>query len=375
MRRRTWAVIEKELMQMLRDPSTLVILLLIPVLQLVLFGFAINTNIDHIPTVVADQSLDAASHAYVEALANSTYFDIVGYVSDEAAVIRAIDAGTAQAGVVIPPGFAAQVERGSAQALFLIDGSEVFTTQAGYSLASLIAQMHASDVLLEKVARFGLPVNLGLPISTRTRVLYNPDQDQMRFSIPNMVALLLQTQSISLTAAAVVRERESGTIEQLLVTPIRPFELLLGKTIPNLVIAMINMLTVVALGVYLFGVPFQGSFWLFMGLSLIYVFSGLGLGLLISTLSQNMKQAQQMIMMVLMVGVILGGFMFPRYSMPPVLRALGNLFPLSYFIHISRGIIAKGVGAGPLWPNIGALLGYSVAILFVAVKSFRQRLD
>jgi ABC-2 type transport system permease protein len=373
--RRTWAVIEKELTQILRDRSTLVILLIVPILQLVLFGFAIDTDIDHIPTVVADQSLDAASLAYVEAMANSSYFDIVGYVADEAAVVRAIDAGEAQAGIVIPPDFAAQVERGSAQALFLIDGSEIFTTQTGYSLAGVITQMHASDVLIDKIARFGLTSAFGLPITARTRVLYNPDLEQMRFSIPSMTALLLQTQSIALTAAAVVREREAGTIEQLLVTPIRPIELLLGKTMPNLVIAMINMLTVVAFGVFLFGVPFQGNFWLFMLLSLVYVFSGLGLGLLISTLSQNMKQAQQMIMMVLMVGVILGGFMFPRYSMPPVLRALGNLFPLTFFIEISRGVIAKGVGVVPLWQEIAALCAYSVLIMVAAVRFFRQRLD
>ncbi|MBN1954365.1 MAG: ABC transporter permease [Anaerolineae bacterium] len=375
MLRRTWAVIQKELTQMLRDRSTLVILLLMPVLQLILFGFAINTNIDHIPTVVADQSLDAASRAYVEAMENSSYFDIVGYVASDSEVTRAIDSGEARAGIVIPPGFAALVERGEAQVLFLVDGSDIFTTQVGYAVAGVVAQMHASEVLVEKLARFGLPTDGGLPIDTRTRILYNPDLEQMRFSIPGMVALLLQTQSIALTAAAVVREREIGTIEQLLVTPIRPLELLLGKIAPNLAVAMINMLTVVAFGVLVFGVPFQGSFGLFLLLSLVYVFSGLGLGLLISTIARNMTQAQQIIMLVLMMGVILGGFMFPRASMPVVLRGLGNLFPLTYFIPISRGIIAKGIGASQLWGNIAALLVYCIAIMAAAVGSFRQRLD
>jgi ABC-2 type transport system permease protein len=187
--------------------------------------------------------------------------------------------------------------------------------------------------------------------------------------------MILQTQTIAMTTAAIVREREVGTIEQLLVTPILPVELMVGKVIPNIVIAIINMLTVLALGVFAFNVPFQGSFWLFFSLAFMYVFSGLGLGLLISTVSQNQQQATQLNMASALVGLLLGGFMFPRGAMPLGLRLLGNLFPLTYFIPISRGIITKGIGIEFLWGQVVALIIYVVLVIALAARVFKQRLD
>jgi ABC-2 type transport system permease protein len=207
------------------------------------------------------------------------------------------------------------------------------------------------------------------------RILYNPNLDDLWFLVPGMASLILQTQSIALTAAAVVREREMGTIEQLLVTPIRPSELMLGKVAPNLVIALVNMLTIVGIGVFWFGVPFQGSFWLFLWLAFMYVFSGLGLGLLLSTISQNQKQAHQFAMLFMLLGLVLGGFIFPRYLMPPVIRILGNLFPLTYFIPIARGIVTKGIGIEHLWEQLAALVVYVVVVLFVSARAFRRGLD
>ncbi len=373
--RRILAVIQKEFIQTFRDRSTLVMVLAIPVLQLFLFGYAVDVNVEHIPTVVADQSLDADSLAYVNALINSKYFDVVEYVASQAEVIAAIDAGWAQAGIVIPPDFSARVEQRQAQVLFLVDGSDLFTVQSGYNMASAISQSYAAEVMLEKITRSGLPIKAGLPISARTRILYNPDLLQVWFVIPNIVAMVMQTQTIALTAAAVVRERESGTIEQLLVTPIRPTELLLGKIVPNILIAMMNILMVLGLGVYLFGVPFQGDFWLFLGLSFIYVFSGLGLGLLISTIAGNQHQVQQLVMLVIFLGVVLGGFMFPRSTMPPVLYYLGYFFPLSYFIPIARGIITKGVGVELLWGSVIGLIVFSVVIMVISSRAFRQGLE
>ena len=187
--------------------------------------------------------------------------------------------------------------------------------------------------------------------------------------------MLLQTQTIVLTAAAVVREREVGTIEQILVTPIRPFELMIGKIAPYLCVALFNMATIVAIGVFLFHVPFQGSIWLFAALSLIYVFSGLGLGLLISTISQNQRQVQQLIMGIMTISLVLGGFIFPRNTMPLVVQWLGNLFPLTYFIPISRGIITRGAGLSVMTGEVLALVAYIVVILFLATRAFRQRLE
>lgn len=375
MLKRIWAVIQKELIQIYRDKSTLVMLLAMPLVQMFLFGFAIDMNVDHIPAIVADQSLDAASRDYVNAMVTSGYLDVIEYVSSQAEVVHAIDEGRASVGFVIPPDFDSSVERGTAQVLFLIDGSDLFTAQSAYNMATVIAQAHSAEVMMEKIERSGLPISGGTPLDVRSRIMYNPDMIQMWFVIPGMVAMILQTQSIAMTARAVVGEREAGTIEQLLVTPIRPIELLLGKITPNVAIALANMLMVVVLGVFVFGTPFRGSFALFVGLSFLYIFSGLGLGLLISTVSKNTKQALQLIMAVMMIGVVVGGFMFPRYTMPPVLYYLGYLFPISYFIPISRGIISKGVGLSALWSNTILMVVYSVGIMLVAALSFKRGLD
>ena len=377
MPRRVWAVIQKEFIQTLRDRRTLMLQLCIPMIQLFLFGYAISMNVDHIPTVVADQSLDAASQAYVDAMTTSGYFDIVDYVADQAGVVRAMDQGRAQAGIVIPPDFSTRVLRGDAQALLLVDGADIFTSQSAYNAAAAIAQAHATEILMNQMNRSGKTTERQslIPLDVRARILYNPNLDDLWFLIPGMAAMLLQVQSITLTAAAVVREREVGTIEQILVTPIRPAELMLGKVAPNIVIALINLLTILGIGVFWFGVPFQGNFWLFLWLAFMYVFSGLGLGLLISTVSQSQRQAQQLIGMFTMVGIVLGGFIFPRYSMPAALRVAGNLFPLTYFIPIARGIITKGVGIAFLWEQVAALCVYIVVIMTFAARAFRQGLE
>ncbi|MFZ5915734.1 MAG: ABC transporter permease [Chloroflexota bacterium] len=377
MLRRVWAVIQKEFIQTLRDRRTLMIQLSFPIIQLFLFGYAISMNVEHIPTAAADQSLDSASRAYLDALAASGYFDVVTYVSDQAEVTQAIDEGRVQAGVVIPPGFAARVARGEAEVLLLVDGSDIFTSQSAYNAATTIAEAHATSVLMTRLERAGW-VTGGqgfLPLEARVRILYNPNLEDLWYLIPGMTAMILQVQSITLTAMAVVREREMGTIEQLLVTPIRSGELLLGKVMPNMLIALVNLLTIVGLGVFWFGVPFQGNFWLFLWLAFLYVFSGLGLGLLVSTVASSQRQAQQMIGMFTLVGTVLGGFIFPRYTMPLPIRLVGNLFPLTYFIPISRGIVTKGVGIEFLWEQVLAMGVYVVVIMVFASRAFRQGLD
>lgn len=374
---RIWAVIQKEFIQTFRDMGTLLIEISIPVIQLILFGYAINMAVDHVPMVVADQSLDAASRAYVEAMTSSGFFDVVAYVPDQAEATRLIDSGRARAGIVIPPDFASKVARGDAQVLLLIDGADLFTSQSAYNAAVAIAEVHATKLLVNQIARQTQIATLEglLPFQARIRILYNPNLSDLWFIIPSMLAMLLQTQAISLTASAVVREREVGTIEQILVTPLRSGEFLLGKIVPNLFIAMINMVTIVGLAVYWFKVPFQGNFWSFLWLSFMYVFSGLGLGLLISILARNQKQAQQMLITMMLLGVVLGGFIFPRYAMPPVLRWAGNLFPLTYFIPIARGIVTKGVSIDFLWGQVAALLVHTLIIVLAAIRAFKPRLE
>ena len=375
--RRIWAMLHKEFIQTLRDRRTLAIQIGLPIAQLFIFGYAIRMNVEHVPTAVADQSLDPASRAYVQSMVVSGYFDVVTYVSSEEEVIRAIDEGRAQAGIVIPPGFQASVSRGEAQALLLVDGSDVFTSQTAYRSITAIAGQHSTDLMIAQLQRAGRlrSEERILPIDVRARILYNPNLDDLWFLIPGMVATILQTQTISLTAASVVREREAGTMEQLLVTPIKPGELMLGKIAPNIVISILNMLTILAVGILWFEVPFQGDFWLFAWLSFMYVFSGLGLGLLVSTVSQNQKQTQQTAMLIMLVGLVLGGFMFPRYLQPAWVRVIGNLFPLTYFIPIARGIVTKGVGLSYIWEQVIALLIYVVLVMLLSIRAFRRDLD
>lgn len=377
MLRRIWAVVQKELTQTLRDRRTLFIQLCFPLIQLVLYGYAIRMNVDHISTAVSDESLDSASHAYVDAMAASGFFDVVAYLSSQAEIVEAIDRGSVQAGIIIPPDFGALIERGDAQALLLVDGSDLFTSLSAYNAATSVAQAHAVELLMERAVRSGLPAGDSglLPLDARVRILYNPNLNDLWFIIPGMLAMLVQVQSVILTAAAVVREREVGTIEQLLVTPIRPAELMLGKMAPNILIALINLLTILGLGMLWFNVPFQGDFWLFLWLAFMYVFSGLGLGLVISTVSQNQRQAQQLVGMITIVGIVLGGFIFPRYAMPPLIRLAGNLFPLTYFIPISRGIITKGIGIEYLWEQLAAMLIYVLVIMVLAARAFKQGLE
>ncbi len=372
---RIWALIGKEIVQIVRDWRTLVMLLLLPLLELFLFAYAVDLTVQHIPTAVADMSLDARSRELVDSLVVSGYFDVVTHVETERQVLQAIDEGEARAGLVIPPDFAAGVERGGAQALVIIDGSDSFTVKSGYSAAMSIAQAKSMDMLVQKVERMGAAGMTSLPITSSARVLYNPNMNDMIFIVPGIAAMLLQTMSISQAAIAVVREREMGTLEQLLVTPIRPFELIMGKMVPNLLLIILDMLILVAVGVFWFGVPFRGSFPLFIWLSTLFIISGLGLGLLVSTVAKNQQQAEQMSLFLMMLSMLLTGLIYPRAPMPPIVKAVGDLIPATYFTRIARGIITKGVGFSFMRSDVLVLVIYTVVVVAVSTLTFRKRLD
>ena len=373
--KRIGALIQKETIQILRDWRTLVMILALPLVEMFLFAYAVTLTVDHIPTAVADTSRDARSRAFVEALEISGYFDMEMRVEGKEQVLQAIGEGRVKAGVVIPPDFAAQVERGDAQALIVLDGSDSFTVQAGYSAASAIAQAQGMELMLEKAGQMGLGGIGSLPIYTSTRVLYNPNMDGLMFMIPGIAALLLLLLTISQVSTSVVRERELGTLEQMLVTPVRPLELIIGKMTPNILLTVIDMLIIILAGVFWFDVPFQGNPWLFAWLSLLYIVSGLGLGLLVSTGAQTQKQAQQITTMLMLLGMLLTGLIYPRAPMPPVVRAFGNLIPATYFIRIARGIITKGVGLSFMWSDVLVLVIYGAVTMTLAAVTFKKRLD
>lgn len=377
--KRLAALIQKETIQLLRERSTLAMILTLPLIELFLFAYAVDMTVDHIPTAVADMSLDAQSLNFINALEISGYFDVEMYVENEAQVIRAIDEGKVRAGVVIPPGLATQVERGDAQVLILLDGSDSFTVQSGYSAAVAVAQAQAMKLMVEQVGRTGAGRGdasvFALPINSSINILYNPNMDDMVFIVPAMAAMLMQFMSINLTAMAVVRERELGTIEQLLITPIRPIELMVGKMIPNVIVTSIGMSSVVLVGIFWFGVPFQGDPWLFAWLALLFLVSGLGLGLLVSTAAQTQKQAQQITTLLMLLSLLLTGFIYPRAPMPPAVKAVSDLIPLTYFIRIVRGIFTKGVGLSFLWNDVLVLAVYGAVVMVIAAATFKKRLD
>jgi ABC-2 type transport system permease protein len=372
--KRLRTIVRKEIIQLVRDRTTLGIVLIVPFLELFLFAYAVDLTVDHIPTAAADMSLDVQSRALIEALEMSGFFDIQMYLESEAEVIRAIDEGRVRAGVVIPPGFAPQVERGRGQALILLDGSDSFTVQSGYGAVAAIAQNQAMKLMAEKVVRMGGSLGT-LPISTSIRVLYNSNMDDMVFIVPALAGMLLQVLAVNLTAMAVVRERELGTIEQLLNTPIRPIELMVGKMVPNIFVTAFAMLSVVLLGVFWFGVPFQGDPWLFAWLSLLFLVSGLGMGLLISTVAQTQKQAQQIAVLLMLLSMLLTGFIYPRAPMSPAIKFIGDLIPLTYFVRIVRGIFTKGVGLSFIWSDVVVLAVYGGVVMVIAAVTFRKRLD
>lgn len=259
--------------------------------------------------------------------------------------------------------------------LILVDGSDSFVVQSSYAAAASIAQAYGMELMLEKVERMGMESMIGTPISTSTRILYNPNMDSLIFLIPGLAAILLQLISVNVTAMSVVREREHGTIEQMLVTPTRPLELMLGKMAPGVLLVGIDLGLILVLGLYWFKVPFQGSVWLFIWLSAIFIVSGLGLGLLMSTLAGSQKQAQQQTSVLMLVSMMLTGLIYPRSTMPPVVRAVGSLIPSTYFIRIARGIVTKGVGISFLWRDVGVLIIYGAVILGAASVTFKRRLD
>src|SRR5262245_56499819 len=349
-------------------------------MQLILYGYAAHLTVYHLPLAVADQSRDAKSRAFVQALVNSQYFDTTLQLQSQAEVIQAIDRGEVKAGLIIPPGFASATDRGTASVLMVLDGSDTASVQSGYGAAALIAQDYALQLTARNMARSGVNSSVStkvstLPIAATTRILYNPALIDIWFILPGLVGLILQTLAITQAALIVVRERELGTIEQILITPTRPLELMVSKIIPLLILCVVAMGSVVGIGVFWFGVPFQGSLLLYLALALLFIASSLGLGLLLSARATTQAEATQYGLIFMLVGILMSGFMYPLNAMPAALRVVAALFPVTYFIRISRGIFLKGVGLSFVWSDALVLVIYSLVVVVMAARSFKPRLD
>jgi ABC-2 type transport system permease protein len=365
MLRRTWAVTQKEIIQLSRTPLVLVGLIVGPALELILFAVAIHADVKHVPLVVADQSHSVASRNYLNAYTDTNTFDIVAMVPGQAEVIHAIDSGQASVGLVIPPDFADRVDQHDAVVALLIDGSDSYVTQSAASSAAVISQRYAVSLVPQRPSL----------ITPHIQVLYNPDLQDLWFIVPGFGAFLLFGIALKLTAFAIVREREAGTIEALLVTPVRPIELMVAKMIPNLALAVANLILTFVLGFVIFGVPFRGSVLLFSVMAALFAVGSLGLGLAISSVSQSQVQANQLASLMNIAVMFVSGFLFPAYSLPWVLRLLGYTMPMTFFLPIVNGIITKGVGLNDLWAPVLSLTALTVVIFLLGASFFRQKLD
>jgi len=379
-RQRLIALILKETMQLLRDRRTLMMVFGLPLIELFLFGYAVSLTVYHIPTAIVDQNKSPESRNFIQALVNSQYFDITETLQSEDQIVNEMDAGRVKAGIVIPPDFPTQLVTGNANVLILLDGSDSFSVQSGYSAASIVAQNYSIQLTAEKITRTGaaggsLQQAGTMPITSSIQVLYNPDLRDLWFILPAIIGMILQSMAVVLAAITVVKEREIGTLEQILATPTRPLELIVGKMIPLLVLSLILIGVTLGLGVFWFGVPFKGSLWLYLWLSLLFIASSLGLGLLVSTIARNQRQVAQITQMLMIFSMLLTGLIYPRSAMPAASQFIGDLIPLTYFIRISRGIVTKGVGLAFFWGDALVLLIYGLVVMITASFSFRNRLD
>lgn len=369
-------IIRKEFIQLRRDPKLIPILFIAPLLQLLLLGFAANLDVKDIPTVVCDQDRTAASRALVSRFMNSGYFALAGTVGTPGEIDLFMEKGEASVAIVVPRGFANDLSAGTPATVgVIVDGSESQSATIGASMVSMIVSQHAQGLVsgvLDRLRAIGVrPVR----VNPEVRVWYNPELRSRNFMVPGVLGLVLMVMTMMLTSMAIVREKEMGTMEQLVVTPIRPFELLAGKLLPFLIIGVVDVALIISLIHFLFRVPMRGSVFLLFGLSLVFMLTTLGLGLFISTVSNNQQQAMLTAVFFMMPMIMFSGFAFPIENMPKVVQALTYIVPLRYYFVIVRGIYLKGVGLHELWVQGLAMLAFGIVILTLSVLRFRKKVS
>jgi len=345
----------------------MIALVFAPLLQLFIFGYAVTLDIKHIPLVVCDRDRQADSRELVGSFERSGYFDLLAGVDSPSEVRGPIESGRALMGLYIPDDFSKRLARGETASLqVIVDGTDMNSAgvAAGYTARLLAHYARAREP--------GLAVRA--PIEQQPRVWYNPDLRSVNYMVPGVICMILATVMIAMTAMAIVRERETGTLEQLVVTPIRPWELMLGKTAPFALIGMVDVCSIIVVARYWFGVSVAGSVVLLLALAMLFLLTTLGLGLFISTVSRSQQQAMLTAFFVIMPSVILSGFMFPIENMPRVIQWVTYLIPLRYFVEIVRGVFLRGVGMAVLWPQVAALAALGGAIFGLSAARFQKRL-
>ncbi len=361
-------LVRKEFIQVLRDPRMSRVIFLAPILQLVIFGYAVSTDIRNTSTFVVDLDRTSASRELTESLVSSGFFRIVGRSERPADLVRALDRGDAIVGLEIPARFAAGLAEGNgAEVQILLDGTNSNNATVAKGYAERIVQSYG----LRYAARHG-GAAIPVPIELEERAWFNPGLTSRIYNVPGVTGVIIMLVCLLLTSLAVVREREIGTLEQLMVSPLKPVELIAGKTIPFALIGLLDLAIVTSVALIWFRIPFEGNLALLLLASVLYLLSGLGLGLLISTISRTQQEAFMVTFLLFMPTILLSGFMFPVSSMPPLFRWVTLANPVRHYLEIVRAVFLKGAGLTSLWPQYLALLLMGVGILGFASTRFRK---
>jgi ABC-2 type transport system permease protein len=364
-----WPMLWKEFRQMRRDRFTVAMLVGLPSVQLLLFGYAIRTEVRHVPMVVLDQSGTQESRALVTLLTNTQNFDVAGHAAGQRDVDDIIAKGRAKAALIIPPGFSGDVKRGrAASAQVIVDAVDPLAASAAISAAGL-----ASETGLD--ALLGRAPTAEPTLDVRVRPRYNPALVSAFNVVPGLVGVLLTMTLVAITSMALVRERERGTLEQLIVTPVARSSVILGKILPFVIVGYVQMSVILLLGHFILHVPLRGSLLLLYVLTLPFIIAVLGVGLLISTAVKTQTQAMQLSTFYLLPSILLTGFMFPREAMPLFCRALAALLPMTYYLDVVRGIALKSAGLAETWRPALVLTGFAALLVVVSVKRFTKTME
>ena len=366
------ALLVKEFRQMLREPRSVALGFVVPLALLLLFGYAISFDIREVRTIVWDKDATASSRALIRSFVSSGYFREAGRAGSEADVSRALDSGKASMALTIPRGFGRALARGTtAEVQVLVDGSDSSNASVIQGHARHIVQTFAAARIAERLRASGASVPM--PIDFRPRVLYNQELKSRNFMVPGLIGVLLTILGVVQTSLSIAREKDRGTLDQLRVTPLRAWEILVGKMLPHAAVAMANAWLALGVGHFLMGVPVRGSLWLFLGGTILFLVSSLGVGLTISALTSTQQGAQAAAFLGSLLPVFyLSDFMFPIRSMPAALQAVTYAIPARYYVTVLRGTLQKGVGAVELSGSLAALAAYAAAIGLVGLIAIRR---
>ncbi len=368
--------LRKEFQQLKRDPNLIRLVLVGPIMQLIIFGFAINLDVNSVPMIVCDQDHSLQSHDFIARFENSGYFPIVARVDRLSDIDNYLVRGDASLALTIPPDFGKKILNGEpAKVEAIVDGSESSAASVGLNYAGAIVAGYSQEILLESYSRRGFGALKPITVTPEIREWYNPDLKSRNYILPSLLGTILTQATVTLTALAIVKEKERGTLEQLIVTPIKTWQIIIGKLAPFTIIGIIDVLLALAGVTLLFGIPVRGSIPLLLVLGVLFIFTTLGIGLFVSTVSSTQQQAMMTATFFVMLPMnFLSGFIFPIENMPAVIQGVSYLLPLRYFYEIIRGIFLRGAGMAELWPQVLAIVIFGAGILTLSTLRFRKKL-